>query len=97
MTNVEFQKRFEVLCEKHPFIGKRIRKTFNELVWLLRRDDVDYNICIPPYKADMGWLCICSVKECFIPVNELAMHVKEIILEEDFECNEICLTVCLEE
>ena len=103
MTNAEFQQKLEAMYAEHTMIGKSARKTFNELVWILRQDDVDYNISIPPYKEDMGWLCICSVKECFIPVKTLAMHVKEVVLDEtdygddDFEYDGICLTVYLEE
>ena len=98
MTNVEFQKKLEAMYAEHPIVGKSKRKTFNELVWMLRQDDVDYNISIPPYKEDMGWMCIPSVKECFIPVNTLAMHVKEVeVDEDDYGYDGICLTVCLEE
>lgn len=101
MTNVEFQQKLEGMYASHSFITKGPRKTFNELVWILRQDDVDYNISIPPYKEDMGWLCIPSVKECFIPVKALAMHVKEVEFDEcedyGFEYDGICLTVCLEE
>ena len=102
MTNAEFQKKLETMYAEHPMVcGNSTKKTFNTLVWLLRQDDVDYNISIPPYKEGMGWLCIPSVKECFIPVKDLAMHVKEVELDErmndDFECKEVCLTVRLEE
>lgn len=99
MTNAEFQKKLEVMYAEHPIVGKSQRKTFNELVWILRQDDVDYNISIPPYEEDIGWLCIPSVKECFIPVKTLAMHVKEIELDEelvDDDYDGICLTVYLE-
>lgn len=100
MTNVEFQKKLEAMYAEHPIVGKSQRKTFNELTWMLRQDDVDYNISIPPYEEDMGWLCIPSVKECFIPVKDLAMHVKEVKVDEsvgDEFFDGICLTVTLEE
>jgi hypothetical protein len=46
-------------------------------------------------------MCIPSVKACFIPVKDLAMHVKEVEVDEceddDFEYDGICLTVWLEE
>ena len=100
MTNAEFQKKLEKMYESHSIITKEKRKTFNELVWTLRQDNVDYNISIPPYKED-GWLCIPSIKECFIPVKWLAMHVKEVEIDEyeddDFEYDGICLTVRLED
>ena len=100
MTNAEFQKKLEKMYESHSIITKEKRKTFNELIWTLRQDNIDYNISIPPYKED-GWLCIPSIKECFIPVKWLAMHVEAVELDEcendDFEYDGICLTVWLEE
>lgn len=102
MTNAEFQKKLEEMYTSHSFITKGRNKTFNELVWTLRQDDVDYNISIPPYEDDMGWVCIPSVKECFIPVKELAKHVSKVEFDEDFndddfDYNGICLTVWLED
>lgn len=101
MTNAEFQKKLEAMYAKYPIIARSERKTFNELTWILRQDDVDYNISIPPYKENVGWMCIYSVRECFIPVKELAMHVKKVELDEceddDFEYDGIYLTVWLEE
>ena len=101
MTNAEFQVKLEAMYAAHPVVAGGPKKTFNTLVWLLRQDDVDYNISIPPYKDDMGWLCIPSVRECFIPVKDLAMHVKGVELDEqmndEFECDEVCLTVYLED
>lgn len=101
MTNAEFQAKLEGMYKSHPIITKGPKKTFNELIWVLKQDDVDYNISIPPYEADMGWLCIPSVKECFIPVKSLAKHVKKVQLDEweddDFQCDEVCLTVWLED
>lgn len=100
MTNTEFQQKLEEMYASHSFITKGPRKTFNELIWTLRQDDVDYNISIPPYEEDMGWVCIPSVKECFIPVKELAMHVARVEFDEIFgndpDCDEICLNVYLE-
>ena len=101
MTNAEFQVKLEEMYKSHIVITKKPNKTFNELVWTLRQDDVDYNISIPPYEEGMGWLCIPSVKECFIPVRSLAKHVKKVELDEyeddDFEYDGICLTVWLED
>ena len=98
MTNAEFQKKLTEMYESHLVTKTSVKKTFNELVWVLRQDDVDYNISIPPYTDNMGWTCIPSVKECFIPVRDLAKHIKKVELDEDdFECDEICLTVYLED
>lgn len=101
MTNAEFQNKLERMFEQHFIILRGQKTTFNELTWILRQDNVDYNINIPPYKEDMGWLCIPSVKECFIPVSALAMHVSKVEVDEmdddDFEWDGVCLTVWLEE
>lgn len=101
MTNTEFQHKLAELYESHLVTKTNTRKTFNELVWVLRQDNVDYNISIPPYMENMGWLCISSVKECFIPVKTLAKYVKEVVLDEckddDFEYDGNCITVYLED
>lgn len=100
MNNAEFQKHLEKLYAKHFRPANRAR-TFNELVHALRMDSVDYNISIPPFKEDMGWFCISSVNECFIPIRTLDKDV--ISVEYDAEATEenkdifdgICLTVTL--
>lgn len=101
MNNTEFQKKLTEMYESHLVTKTSQNKTFNELVWVLRQDDVDYNISIPPYEDGRGWMCIPSVKECFIPVRELAKHVKAVVFDEcednDFEYDGNCLTVYLED
>ena len=102
MTNAEFQNYLEGLYEKYYVTSKKGKKTFNELTWVLRQDNVNYNINVEPYRDGMGILSIPSVKECFIPVSVLAMHVKEVELDvtfddDDFEYDGICLTVWLED
>lgn len=96
MTQNEFKERLENLFKEHPIINKD-NPTFNELVYILRQDAIDCNISIPPYKKNGAWSCIPSVKECFIPVRTLAMHVAEIKFEEETtaEIDMICLTVHL--
>jgi len=98
MTNVEFQKRFKDLCQKYPFIGIHIKKTVNELFYMLRMDNsvTDYNVNL--ITEDNRTLCIPSVRETFIPVSELAMHVKEVECEEDdYGFDGLCLNVYVEE
>lgn len=96
MTQNEFKERLENLFENRRFINQT-NPTFNELVYIIRQDVIDYNISIPPYKKDKGWVCIPSVKECFIPVRELSMHVADIEFDEEdtAESDMICLTVRL--
>ena len=100
MTNVEFQKRLEDLYNSHFVIAKSKKKTVNELFYVLRMDEFDYNISM---KDGYKWTCVPSVKECFVPVRDLAKHVKEVYLDEtdydddEFECEQICLTVVVED
>ena len=92
MTNKEFQNRLQELYKEHPMIARSENKTVNEILYVLRMDkEYDYNISMKEGKA---WMCIPSVKECFIPVRTLAKHVKSIECdEEDYGCPEICLTI----
>jgi hypothetical protein len=98
MTNAEFQKKLIEMYESSYVTNGKTRKTFNELVWVLRQSNADYNISISPYTEDMGWICIPSIKECFIPVTVLSKYVKKVEIEDDdFEYDGICLTVVLED
>ena len=95
MTKKEFEKRLQGLYKEHPMIARSEKKTVNELLYVLRMDkEYDYNISV-----DEGnfWSCIPSVKECFVPVKTLAKHVKSVELDEDdYECEEICITIVTE-
>lgn len=97
MNNEEFQARLAELYKENPMIARSKSKTVNELVYVLRQDkEFDYNISMT---EDGAWTCIPSVKECFIPVRTLAKHVKDVYVdaEDGYECEEICLTVVLED
>lgn len=98
MTKAEFFKHVNALVEKHPIIAKSARKTVNELLYVLRMDnEYDYNISIKDPAAKNVWTCIPSVKECFVPVRDLKKHVKSIEYdEEDYGCEEVCLTIVVE-
>lgn len=95
MTKVKWENKLEQMYKENPMIARSKRKTVNEILYLLRMDkENDYNISI-----DEGgmWSCIPSVKECFVPVKTLAKHVKSIELdEEDYDCQEVCLTIVTE-
>lgn len=99
MKSAEFKKRLEELYKEHPMIARSKKKTVNELFYILRMDkEYDYNISMPPTGDEMGWTCIPSVKECFIPVRDLAKHVKEVVCDdEDYGFNGFSLTVYTEE
>ena len=79
-----------MLFDQHPLIARHTPHTLNELVYVLRRDDVDYDISFrnpqKKGKAAGAWTCIPSVRECFIPVKDLAYHIQSIQYdEEDYE------------
>jgi len=95
MTNSEFQKKLLAMYNEHPMIAKSEKKTVNELFYVLRMDkENDYNINV----VDSGFVSsIVSVKQCFIPVKLLAKYVKKIVCdEEDYGCEEVCLTLVTE-
>lgn len=95
MTDKEFQARLQELYKEHPSIAKSEKKTINELFYVLRMDkENDYNINI----IDRGFVsCVPSVKECFVNVKTLAKYVKSVECdEEDYDCEEVCLTVVTE-
>ena len=98
MTKTKFFNHLNELIAAHPIVAKSQRKTFNELCYILRMDkDYDYNISTHDETAKNPWSCIPSVKECFIPVRDLKKHVKSIDFDEnDYGCEEICITVVLE-
>lgn len=95
MTNKEFQAKLQAMYNEHPMIARSEKKTVNELFYVLRMDkENDYNVSI----IDRGFLSsVPSVKQCFVDVKTLAKHVKKVEYEEeDYDCEEICLTVVTE-
>lgn len=99
MTNAEFQKKLEEMYTEHPFLNKQNPKTVNILLYVLRMDDsvTDYNVNIIKDDSN-GVICIPSVKECFVPIGDLALHVREVECEEeDYGFDGLCLTVYVEE
>lgn len=98
MKKAEFFNHLNALINAHPIIAKSKRKTFNELCYVLRMDkEHDYNISVQDPTEKNKWTCIPSVKECFIPVRDLKKHIKSVDFDEDdYGCEEICMTVILE-
>lgn len=98
MTKAEFFNHVNALIAEHPIIAQSKRKTVNELLYVLRMDkEYDYNISIKDPEAKNVWTCIPSVKECFIPIRDLKKHVKSVEYDdEDYGCEEICITIVVE-
>ena len=98
MTNAEFQIKLQGIYAQYPIICKPERKTLNILLYVLRMDEsvTDYNINI--IHEDGRLVCIPSVKECFVSISELAMHVKSVECDEyDYGFDGLCLTVHVED
>ena len=83
MTNKEFQIQLEEMYQKFPIIGKRKQKTLNELVYVLRMSEEDYQLNTFDKSDPCAWGCIPSVKECFIPVRDLAKTVVSVEFDEE--------------
>ena len=98
MTRNEFFKRLNNLIAAHPIIAKSKRKTLNELLYVLRMDkEHDYCINVDDPAAENRWLCIPSVKECFVPVRDLKKHVRSVDFDEMGEGSEaVCIVVVVE-
>ena len=98
MTRAEFFNRLNALFAEHPMIAKSKRKTVNEFLYVLRMDkEYDYNVSIKDPSAKNQWTCIPSVRECFVPVKDLKKHVKSVEFDEDdYGCEEICITIVVE-
>ena len=95
MTKQEWKNKLEQMYEKNPMLARSKEKTVNEFFYMLRMDEeYDYNISMI---EDGAWTCVPSVKLTFIPVKTLARHIKSIELDEDdYGCEEICLTIVTE-
>lgn len=98
MTKADFFYHINALITGHPMIAKSKRKTVNELLYVLRMDkEHDYCVSINDPTKKNQWSCIPSVKECFVPVRDLKMHVKSIdYYEDDQDCPEICFAIVVE-
>lgn len=98
MTNAEFQEKLRQMYAEYPMIAMSKKKTVNELFYVLRMDaNNDYNINIIDKTNKNIFSCIPSVKECFVPVSDLAKHVNDVIFDEnDYGCTELCLSIVVE-
>lgn len=96
MTNTEFQNKLNTIFEKYPFIAASKKKTVNELCYVLRMNDSTTDYCISIVYDSTRTICVPSVKECFITVKDLAMHVKEVEYDGE-EFGVVCLMVYVED
>lgn len=86
MTNLEFQTHLSSLFAQNPLM-RHTPHTLNELVFLLRREPDEYSLSWN--NRDGGWSCVPSAKECFIPVRDLAKHIKSVEYSEETYDDEV--------
>ena len=82
MTNAEFQTKLQEMYNEYPVIKLSKQKSLNELAYVLRMSENDYQINMICQK-DNSWEIIPSVKETFIPSRDLAKKVVSIEFDEE--------------
>ena len=86
MTHNEFIGWLNEECEKHIILRHKPPFTLNELVWLLRQQPDDYSLSWEHKDEDGMWSAVPNVKECFIPVRDLACKIEiEEYSEDEYE------------
>lgn len=90
MTNVEFQKKLEVMYKKFPIIALSNKKTVNELVFMLRHDNDVPDYCVNINSESQGF-SFGMLKESFFPTRILALHINAVEYDECEESEYPCL------
>ena len=83
MNNKEFQVILKNMYADFPHIAKSKRKTLNELVYVLRMTDEDYQLNTFEEGKPNSWGVIPGVQETFIPVKDLAKKVVSVEFDEE--------------
>lgn len=83
MTNKEFQNKLQEMYNKYSVIKLSKQKSFNELTYVLRMSENDYQINMYSQKEPNSWGMIPSVKETFIPSRDLAKKVVSVTFDEE--------------
>lgn len=95
MNNKEFNTWLEKEFNKYPTLAKSNPKSINELVYVLRMSEYEFQINTDDGNGSFG--CIPSVKEAFIPTWMLAKKIKSMEYDEetfeDFGINLIMIEV----
>lgn len=88
MNSLDFTVWLDKQWDKHPMLKRSNPKTLNELAYVLRMSEYDFSLSFIDPNADQpfAWTAIPSVKECFIPTRDLALHVTGVAYtEEEYE------------
>ena len=83
MTNAEFLTKLNAMFAEYPMLAKNKANTLNELVYVLRMQDEEYQINTEDVAKKNGFGCIPSVKETFVPVRCLKQKVVSVEFDEE--------------
>lgn len=83
MTNHEFQQKLNTLFDRHPVIKLSQQKSLNELIYVLRMSDTDYQINLASEKTPSEFGIIPSVKDTFVPSRDLAKKIVSVTFDEE--------------
>lgn len=82
MTNAEFLSKLNAMFNEYPIIAKSKVKTLNELVYVLRMQNEEYQLNTTDTKNG-AFSFIPSAKETFIPSRELAKKIVSVGFNEN--------------
>ena len=83
MTNREFLSKLNEMFDQYPIIKISKQKSLNELVYVLRMSENDYQLNITEQKQPNVFGMIPSVKETFIPSRDLAKKIVSVAFDEE--------------
>ena len=83
MTNADFQIKLQEMYNKYSVIKRSKQKSLNELTFVLRMNENDYQINLLSQKDPNCFGMIPSVKETFIPSKDLAKKIVSVELDEE--------------
>ena len=83
MTNREFLQKLNELFDQYPIIKLSKQKSLNELIYVLRMSDTDYQISLTSKKNPSAFGLIPSVKETFVPSHDLAKKIISVTFDEE--------------
>lgn len=83
MTNREFLTKLNEMFALHPVIKLSQQKSLNELIYVLRMSDTDYQINLASEKTPSEFGIIPSVKDTFVPSRDLAKKIVSVTFDEE--------------
>ena len=83
MTNESFQKWLAEMYSMYSATRNSQQKTLNQLVYILRKSSINYQLTITRDDVPNGCVCIPGVIDTFIPVKDLAAKVVSVEFDEE--------------